>query len=203
MIHTFRYEFAATSVEDLNNITNFVEALPAQIRSDELGINLPDVEIINITSTSTPPSGSSSVLLSKNEDRQTFIRKLNLGPAPNGLNRTSGTVKPATSTSTALPTIISTTSTPTTTTPKKRGYKYRPTYFYSTPTFGPPSLPVDQCLCPCSIATVAQFTYDPNFDPFEEQKLLFELSRAFNRSLLTPEEEDYETGSTDYPETRG
>ena len=181
------------------------------------------VEFINLTPTTAPAAptlitttGSTPELLSTSEDRQSFLRKLDLGPSRKVplSNRTSSTVKPAISTSTstqAAPTIISATTqaTPTTTTPKKRGYKYRPTYFFSTPTFGPPHQPIDQCLCPCAVAQVAHFSYDPNYDPnydpFSDQKLLFELSRAFNRSLVGTEgdvEEYYgETGnSTDYPE---
>ena len=205
----------STYIEDLKELL-------AQSREDLATSPLLDdaVEFINLTPTSAPAAptpaptlitttGSTPELLSTTEDRQSFLRKLDLGPSRKVplSNRTSSTVKPiSTSTSTqATPATISATTqaTPTTTTPKKRGYKYRPTYFFSTPTFGPPHQPIDQCLCPCAVAQVAHFSYDPNYDPFSEQKLLFELSRAYNRSLLGIEGDDEysETGSgADYPE---
>ena len=164
------------------------------------------VEIINLSITSSTPApapttGSTPELLTT-EDRQTFLRKLDLGPAGevNVISTTSTTALPITS---VLPnTTPSTTTTTKTATTAKRGYKYRPTYFFSTPTFGPPHQPFDQCLCPCAIA---QFSYDPNYDPFEEQKLLFELSRAFNRSLFDEgfDAASNETFDFEYPEVNG
>jgi len=83
---------------------------------------------------------------------------------------------------------ISTTTTPSTTTTaklttksnttKRPNYKYsRPTYFFSAPTFGPP------CYCPC--LTSASYG-SQKYDPFEEQKLLFDLERARGYSTEDP-----------------
>lgn len=114
-----------------------------------------------------------------------FLRKLDLGPS----------TEPTTTSTTKVPTTTTTTTTTTTkrsTTTKKPKYKYRPTLFFTSPTYGPPHQPYDQCLCPCS-----SYIKYPQRDPFEEQKILFDLER--NRAFST--EEPFTTlSSNDYEE---
>ena len=94
---------------------------------------------------------------------------------------------------------------------KKTGYTYRPAFFsfantrYGRPNLGPGppnhishphSTPyTDQCYCPC--VTYVTHAHKINKDPFEEQKILFDLERA--RGFST--ESSVNTDLPDYYET--
>lgn len=132
-----------------------------------------DVEVFDrdnftITTTTTTTSTSTPELLNQ-ADRQMFLRKLELGLITTTTTQ-STTTTPSTTTTAKLTTKSNTT--------KRPNYKYsRPTYFFSAPTFGPP------CYCPC--LTSASYG-SQKYDPFEEQKLLFDLERARGYSTEDP-----------------
>ena len=135
-----------------------------------------DVEVFdrdNFTSTTTTTTTSTTNTpeLLNQADRQMFLRKLELGLITTTTTQSTTTTPTTTTTSAKLTTTKSKTT-------KRPNYKYsRPTYFFSAPTFGPP------CYCPC--LTSASYG-SQKYDPFEEQKLLFDLERARGYSTEDP-----------------